>query len=55
MAGTKIYMTAERKHALSDIHAAIHYIEGAEEVFSQEMCFGNGTALLLVYEKYFSA
>ena len=53
MAGTKIYMTAERKHALSDIHATIHYIKGAEEVFSQEMCFGNETALLLVYEKYF--
>ena len=53
MAGTKIYMTAERKHALSDIHAKIHYIKGAEQVFHQEMCFDNTVVLLLVYEKYF--
>ena len=53
MAGTKIFMTAERTHTLFDIHAKIHYIEGAEQVFQQEMLFANTIIRLLVYEKYF--
>ena len=54
MAVTKIRMTAERTHTLSDIHAKIHYIKGAEQVFHQEMHFDCTAVWLLVYEKYFS-
>lgn len=46
-------MSAERTHTLSDIHAKIHYIKGAELVFRQEMCFDHTVVWLLVYEKYF--
>ena len=53
MAGTKIRMTASREHTLSDIHAKIHYIKGAEQVFHQEMRFDSTVVWLLVYEKYF--
>lgn len=53
MAGTKIRMTAGRTHTLSDIHAKIHYIRGAEQVFHQEMRFDRTVVWLLVYEKYF--
>ena len=53
MAGTKINMTASREHTLSDIHAKIHYIKGAEQVFHQEMRFDRTVVWLLVYEKYF--
>ena len=54
MAGTKNRMTAERTHTRSDIHAKIHYMKGAEQVFHQEMRFDSTTVWLLVYEKYFS-
>lgn len=53
MAGTRIYMTAEKKQSLSEIHAKIHYIEGAEQIFYKEMPFADGTVCLLVYEKYY--
>lgn len=53
MAGTKIRMTASRACTLSDIRAKIHYIEGAEQVFHQEMRFDSTVVWLLVYEKYF--
>ncbi|MDD5863805.1 MAG: DUF6054 family protein [Firmicutes bacterium] len=53
MAGTTIRMTAERTHTLSDIHAKIHYIKGAEQIFHQEMHFDHTDVWLLVYEKYY--
>lgn len=53
MAGTRIYMTAEKKQSLSEIHAKIHYIEGAEQVYYQETPLEGGTVCLLVYEKYY--
>lgn len=51
MAGTRIYMTAEKQQSLSEIHAKIHYIEGAEQIFHQEMSFDGAVVWLLVYEK----
>lgn len=53
MAGTNIRMIGDGSHSLSDIHASIHYIKGAEQVFHQEMRFDRTDVWLLVYEKYF--
>lgn len=53
MAGTKVRMTARKQCPLSEIHAKIHYIEGAEQVFQQEIRFEDAVVWLLVYEKYF--
>lgn len=53
MAGTSIRMIGDGKCSLSDIHAKIHYIEGAEQVFHQELSFDSTDVWLLVYEKYY--
>lgn len=53
MAGTAIRMCAEGTCTLSEIHRKIHYIRGAEQVFHQELQFGDTNVCLLVYEKYY--
>lgn len=53
MAGLTIRMTAEKQHSLQEIHQKIHLIVGAEQVAKLEYRIGEGSAWLLVYEKYF--
>lgn len=53
MAGTQIRMIGDGRCSLSEIHAKIHYIEGAEQVFHQEMRLEGTDVWLLVYEKYY--
>ena len=54
MAGATIQMTATKQYALHDIHAKIHYIEGAEQVSKSEQIINDVTIWTLVYEKYYT-
>lgn len=53
MAGTTVRMTAQSQHSLQEIHGAIHYIEGVEQIIKREYQIGESVLWLLVYEKYY--
>ncbi len=46
-------MTAGRQCTLEELHRQIHQIPGFEQVANLRIPIGEGSALLLVYEKYY--
>ena len=53
MAGTTVRMAAQMQYTLQEIHAAIHYIEGIEQISKREYRLDGAELWLLVYEKYY--